>query len=80
MPERQRSAAGGGPQDALRDGLVEQGSGLRRGKPGYLGQHRRIDPLAEQNGRRLLGFEPFPMFGAGVPQRGAASPEKPVAR
>lgn len=35
----------------------------------------RVDPLAEQNGRRLLGFQPFPMVGAAVPQRGV-TPEK----
>jgi alkylation response protein AidB-like acyl-CoA dehydrogenase len=41
----------------------------------------RVDPIAEQNGRRLLGLEPFSMIGAGVPQRGITSPVKePAAR
>lgn len=30
----------------------------------------RVDPQAEQNGRRILGREPFPMFGGAVPTRG----------
>ncbi|WP_234360124.1 acyl-CoA dehydrogenase family protein [Streptomyces sp. DSM 15324] len=34
----------------------------------------RVDPLAEQNGRRLLGIAPFPMIGAAVPQRGTPAP------
>ena len=29
----------------------------------------RLDPQAEQNGRRVLGLEPFAMFGGAVPQR-----------
>ena len=29
----------------------------------------RLDPQAEQNGRRLLGLEPFAMFGGAVPVR-----------
>ncbi len=29
----------------------------------------RLDPQAEQNGRRVLGLEPFDMFGGAVPQR-----------
>ncbi|MFE2423830.1 acyl-CoA dehydrogenase family protein [Streptomyces hokutonensis] len=37
----------------------------------------RVDPLAEQNGRRLLGLKPFPMVGAAVPQRGADAPPSP---
>lgn len=36
----------------------------------------RVDPIAEQNGRRLLGLEPFSMIGAGVPQRGATNLDK----
>lgn len=36
----------------------------------------RVDPLAEQNGRRLLGLAPFPMIGAAVPQRGTPTPDK----
>ena len=31
----------------------------------------RLDPQAEQNGRRVLGLEPFVMFGGAVPQRRA---------
>ncbi|GHF05359.1 acyl-CoA dehydrogenase family protein [Pseudolysinimonas yzui] len=31
----------------------------------------RVDPQAEQNGRRVLGFDPFPMFGGAVPLRQA---------
>lgn len=30
----------------------------------------RVDPQSEQNGRRILGREPFPMFGGAVPARG----------
>ncbi|MGW3447704.1 acyl-CoA dehydrogenase family protein [Streptomyces sp. NPDC001076] len=37
----------------------------------------RVDPLAEQNGRRLLGLKPFPMVGAAVPQRGVNVPHSP---
>ncbi|OIJ67815.1 oxidoreductase [Streptomyces mangrovisoli] len=33
----------------------------------------RIDPLAEQNGRRVLGLPPFPMIGGAVPERRATS-------
>lgn len=29
----------------------------------------RVDPQAEQNGRRVVGLEPFPMFGGAVPER-----------
>jgi len=29
----------------------------------------RLDPQAEQNGRRVLGLMPFPMFGGAVPER-----------
>jgi alkylation response protein AidB-like acyl-CoA dehydrogenase len=36
----------------------------------------RVDPLAEQNGRRLLGLKPFAMVGAGVPQRDAQTAER----
>lgn len=31
----------------------------------------RLDPQAEQNGRRVLGLEPFAMFGGAVPERRA---------
>lgn len=30
----------------------------------------RLDPLAEINGRQLLGLPPFPMFAGGLPDRG----------
>ncbi|WP_245608074.1 acyl-CoA dehydrogenase family protein [Streptomyces hokutonensis] len=40
----------------------------------------RVDPLAEQNGRRILGIEPFPMIGAAVPQRGNPVPGKEPVR
>ena len=33
----------------------------------------RVDPLAEQNGRRVLGLPPFALFGSAVPERGAAT-------
>lgn len=33
----------------------------------------RVDPLAEQNGRRVLGLPPFAMFGGAVPERRASS-------
>jgi alkylation response protein AidB-like acyl-CoA dehydrogenase len=33
----------------------------------------RVDPQAEQNGRRVLGFPPFPMFAGAVPLRQADS-------
>ncbi|WP_218025956.1 acyl-CoA dehydrogenase family protein [Nocardia miyunensis] len=33
----------------------------------------RIDPLAEQNGRRVLGLPPFAMFGSAVPERRGSS-------
>ncbi|MDH6219544.1 acyl-CoA dehydrogenase family protein [Streptomyces pseudovenezuelae] len=33
----------------------------------------RIDPLAEQNGRRLLGLAPFAMIGGAVPERRAST-------
>ncbi|MFE2216074.1 acyl-CoA dehydrogenase family protein [Streptomyces canus] len=33
----------------------------------------RIDPLAEQNGRRLLGLPPFAMIGGAVPERRAST-------
>ncbi|MFF3710818.1 acyl-CoA dehydrogenase family protein [Streptomyces phaeochromogenes] len=32
----------------------------------------RVDPLAEQNGRRLLGLPPFAMIGGAVPERRAS--------
>ena len=35
----------------------------------------RVDPQAEQNGRRVLGLPPFPMFGGAVPER-RANPRK----
>ncbi|WOX07430.1 acyl-CoA dehydrogenase family protein [Streptomyces sp. N50] len=38
----------------------------------------RVDPLAEQNGRRILGLKPFPMVGAAVPQRGVDAPPSPL--
>lgn len=31
----------------------------------------RVDPQAEQNGRRIVGLEPFSMFGGAVPERRA---------
>ena len=31
----------------------------------------RLDPQAEVNGRRIVGLEPFPMFGGAVPERRA---------
>jgi len=33
----------------------------------------RVDPLAEQNGRRVLGLPPFAMFGSAVPERSAST-------
>lgn len=33
----------------------------------------RVDPLAEQNGRRLLGLPPFAMIGGAVPERRAST-------
>jgi len=38
----------------------------------------RLDPQAEQNGRRVLGLEPFLMFGGAVPERRAETAD--VAR
>jgi alkylation response protein AidB-like acyl-CoA dehydrogenase len=35
----------------------------------------RVDPQAEQNGRRVVGLEPFLMFGGAVPER-RAEPHK----
>ena len=45
--ERQPGAVWGSGQHTRRDGGVEHGGDRRRGKPGHLGQHRRVDPLAE---------------------------------
>ncbi len=45
--ERQPGAIWGSGQHTRRDGGVERAGDHSRGKPGHLGQHRRVDPLAE---------------------------------
>lgn len=38
----------------------------------------RVDPQSEQNGRRILGREPFSMFGGAVPTRDNQHPGDPL--
>jgi hypothetical protein len=45
--ERQSGAIWGSGQHTRRDRGVERGGDCSRGKPGHLGQHWRVDPLAE---------------------------------